>query len=169
MSMELGTRFNGVEDDNFSKFGTGIYSGSASCVANPLCERILNFNSPNFKENVGPKTPKAYVQEMQQRMRLDGFTERLCVARVTALGTLGTMVQETLKSACAKQREIPDHCGEGCPENMECKYEATRAFANTCQCKAGFTCTGTWAIVLSAPPPSRIPNAMTVSQGKYLY
>ena len=124
-------------DAKFRDSGVGIYmySGSSGC-ADSSCQKIVTFESPNFKETVNGKTPKAYVEEMQQRIRVDGFSAKVCEAKLTAQGVGATPA----KTACAGQREIPDLCGEACPENMECKYDAITTFANTCCEKGGYMC-----------------------------
>ena len=164
MSMNKGEGFNNDNDVEFRDKGVGIYSGSALC-ASSTCETIQTFNSHNFKETVNGKTPEAYVEEMQQRIRVDGFSANVCEARLAAQGVLQ---QDMIKSACAEQRVVPNYCGEACPDNMECRYDATQTFGHTCQCKAGVECVGTWNIVLQArdaPTPSDIPySTMTASQ-----
>merc|ERR1740130_744550 len=144
---------DGIDSTEFRDSGAGIYSGSPGCAdtsygnmdykewtvcaAKGVDQCLLTFESPNFKETVNGKTPKAYVEEMQQRIRVDGFSAKVCEAKLTAQGVGATPA----KTACAGQREIPDHCGEACPENMECKYDAITTFANTCMSRAVFLST----------------------------
>merc|ERR1712166_1349039 len=117
--------------------GNMDYKEWTVCAAKGVDQCLLTFESPNFKETVNDKTPKAYVEEMQQRIRVDGFSAKVCEAKLTAQGVGATPA----KTACAGQREIPDHCGEACPENMECKYDAITTFANPCMSRAVFLST----------------------------
>jgi len=160
MSMSTISAKGESTDTTFRDSGVGVYSGLPECAesscespkgktpihdwcADSSCKStIVNFDSPNFKKTVNDKTPKAYVEEMQKRIRVGGFSAKVCEARLTAsFSARGVLLSSTEReTACAGQREIPDHCGEACPENMECKYDAITTFANTCCEKGGYMC-----------------------------
>jgi len=161
MSMSAISAKDESTDTTFRDSGVGVYSGLPECAesscespkvktpihdwcADSSCKStIVNFDSPNFKKTVNDKTPKAYVEEMQKRIRVGGFSAKVCEARLTAsFSARGVLLSSTEReTACAGQREIPDLCGEACPENMECKYDAITTFANTCMSRAVFLST----------------------------
>merc|ERR1712166_467857 len=109
MSMSTISAKDESTDTTFRDSGVGVYSGLPECAESSCESTIVNFDSPNFKKTVNDKTPEAYVEEMQKRIRVGGFSAKVCEARLTAsFSARGVLLSSTEReTACAGQREIP--------------------------------------------------------------